>query len=169
MCGYQISIQDTKYSISSLGQWGNGFGRAVGRVQLYPLQNELVDVNKVIGIVVTHFSLKEYDKNMEASMFNNVLFNDIPCIFGGDFNTFGDDAAKQHRLIFSKENGNIDFCQEMVDHKGKKVIGPWLGWANDIPAPKNETNKLLDKLGGNHFVVQSGPTIADTRSYFSES
>ena len=141
--------------------WGNGFGRSVGRVKLYPLNKDgKIYTNFLFGACVTHFSLPEDAKDCEAMMFHDLLYDDVPTIFSGDFNSFGDHAEHQREIIF----GNSSVDDACVD-----VIGTWLGHDDDFPVKVGEIGEKLDGLAGINGIVWLSDIIVDTHDYIDVS
>ena len=131
--------------------WGNGFGRIVGRVKLYPLDVEgKIMTDYLFGVCVTHFSLPEEARDKEARIFHNLIYSDVPTVFSGDFNSFGDHAEAQRKLLFEIP-GVEDAC--------KYVKGTWLGWDEDFPVKVGEIREKLDGLAGKGGIYWHGDTI----------
>ncbi len=151
-------LSDTPMSPSGYGE--GSYGRAVGNIKLYCAQDGLIDMSRIIAVCVFHLSVSDEYRTKEAEQVRDHLYPYDPCVFGGDFNTFGPNAAKQRALIFGHKD-IVDFC------KPDSVKGTWLGWHADFPIKKGEVGELFDGIGGRD-VLQTAPTIVDTDDYLPE-
>lgn len=153
--------RDTKFlsdtpDIPSPG-WGNGFGRSVGRMKLYPVGDDgKIQVDCLFGVCVTHFSLPEDARDKEARLLHKLLYDDVPTIFSGDFNLFGERAKEQRAILFSGPSVS-DACAH--------VKGTWLGYRDDFPVTEGQVGEKLDGLAGYGPIVWHGETIVDTHHY----